>query len=1439
MTSFPSIRIEGTLLGPEVLDEVVEGILPGQKSTDFGLDARRNLTDEIAAAFADTTALWGVFQHRLERTPQEDPATTATRDTWVIPFLGLLGYELRYNARAYEVDGLTFAISHRAGEPEDSPPVHIVGVRHELGRVPPSGRPRLAPHSLVQEYLNRTEQVWGLVTNGRTLRLLRDSSYIRRQSYVEFDLLAILEEHRFQDFIALYRLLHRTRLPRRVDDAGECYIEKYYNHSVDQGGRVREHLRDGVEDCLKDLANGFLRHPENGELRRCVALSADDPERITAETMYRQLLQLVYRFLFLLVSEDRGLLSSDATYRTHYGVARLRRLLDNRAAYTDHDDIWQSLRVLWKVLGDEQLAAKLQLAPLNGDLFAPQRLDGFRISNRDLLNAFWRLAWYEDRESRGHPLRRVNYAALDVEELGSVYESLLELHPALDKDGSCRPVFDLIFGSERKTTGSYYTPPQLVHELVQSALEPVIRERLSANPKHPERALLTIRICDPACGSGHFLLAAARRLGKEVARIRTGEDEPPPERVREAIRDVISHCIYGVDKNPLAVDLCRVALWLESHTGDKPLTFLDHRIRIGDSLVGIFDLATLAGGIPDKAFDPLEGDDKTIARELARRNRNEKAGQPELPWDPKTMLARFTRPSRELDTISDDSPEQIRRKKLQFERSHADPAWLREKHACDLWTAAFFQPRNADVIPITSGELADHLAGRPIDARLIAGAEVLSERNRFFHWPLEFPEVFGDSGFDVILSNPPRERVKLQEQEFFAARDARIANAPNKAARAKLIRELPESDPELHRAFVEALRAAGAASSTMRHGGRFPLAGRGDINTYAVFVELASCVINELGAAGLLVPTGIATDDTTKTLFGSLVESNRLLDLIGFENEEFIFPAVHHAFKFCKVTMRGKRRSVDRSRIAFFIRSFSQLAEEHRFFFLERDDFLLLNPNTGNCPVFRTQADAELTKAIYRRVPILWKESSDGVPESNPWQLSFKTLFHMSSDSHHFRTAPDLEMDGYRREGNIYVSQYDRYLPLYEAKMLHQFDHRFSTYEGATEKQIGVGILPQPSAEQKRDPYFVVQPRYWVREEVVDSAVPKYPEPLAIALQIGHRPSIQRVLSYWLVGYHINRANIENAQRQLLSAFRFEWNHLVARSFGEARAEEHAAFLDRHFPITESDVLGIEKKLQEPEGVARDLITQFSPKWFLGWRDITNATNERTLIVSAVSKVAVGNNYPLLLMPGIPIGHRLAFEAMANSFVVDYVSRQKVGGTHINYFYLKQFPFFRPVDLNRSTFLSQEGTLVSWISRRAFELVYTAHDLVEVAREFDYDDSPVSWNQTRRFEIRCELDAAFFHLYLPCEADGSWGRADKETPEQLSALKRHFQSPRDAVSFIMDQFNLVRDNDVKLHSRYRTKERILEIYDSMLLAQRSGSAYQSTLDPPAGSATRV
>ena len=730
------IRIEGGIFSPDLLESLAHGDLQGQKPSDFGYKNETEMLNHLAAIYSEARALYQQFRHAHEQLPDDQSDTHLTRQRWVLPLLRLLEYQPTYIAEAHTVDQSRYRISHRADESPESPPIHIVGRRQSLDRVDPTAQPRRAPHALMQEFLNRTEHLWGIVTNGSTLRLLRDSTYLRKLAYLEFDLDTLFGEPQFEQFLLFYRLLHRSRLPRRYDDAPRCLLEMYYRHSEQKSGRVRERLREGVERALVQLANGFLQHPDNPPLR-----TGELPD---ARKMHEQLLRLVYRILFLLVGEERGLISDSRLYQQHYSVSRLRPLTQRYAPHDTHEDLWYSLCALWECLRKPELARCLQLDPLNGQLFDPITLEHWRLTNRDLLGALRELFYYYDPDTRAE--REVNYGALDVEELGSVYESLLDLAPVIHD--STPPRFEFAPGTERRTTGSFYTPPDLVAQLVQHALQPVIDERLATarTPDEQERAILSIRVLDPACGSGHFLLAAARQLAHHLARAR--HENPSPEDLRRALREVITHCIYGVDRNPLAVELCKLALWMEGHSRGKPLTFLDHRIRCGDSLVGVADLAALHEGIPDAAYDRLKN-----ARALKQRNRAEREGQLILDNPTDDDLLECALQLEQISRDPDDTPEQIRQKQQQYAqlRQHAE----RLRIACNLWTAAFFWDDLTKPMP-TTGSVAQCLSNPDaLHPQMRAYAETLAYKGHYFHWCLEFADVMLGGGFDVILGNPP------------------------------------------------------------------------------------------------------------------------------------------------------------------------------------------------------------------------------------------------------------------------------------------------------------------------------------------------------------------------------------------------------------------------------------------------------------------------------------------------------------------------------------------------------------------------------------------------------------------------------------------------------------------------------------------------------------
>lgn len=860
MTQYIGIHSEGGLIPYDVLDKIAKeesGL--GQQAKDFGLPAGRRLTDEIARAWSDAQDYWHIFQRRSSSLPENETGATLTRK-WVTDLLNeLLGYELAYQQTGAVIGGKNYPISHRAGASEESLPVQIEGFRVDLDRR--SQARRLSPQALVQEYLNNSDsQLWGIVTNGFLLRLLRDTSRTSRPSYLEFDLESILEGNRFNEFALFYRVCHRTRMPRTAEDATSCWLEKYFQLSIEQGGRVRDKLRDGVEDALKSLGTGFLRHPDNVALRDRVKKGT-----LTAAEFHRQLLRLVYRLLFLMVAEERRMIVPEgleadrrqSLYDRYYSVGRLRALAEKPIEASTFGDLWIGLQQTFYLFEDGD-SNPLGIPPLNGDLFsaiAVRDLQGTHLYNDVLLAAMQRLSLFEDHRVR----QRVNYSALDVEELGSVYESLLDFQPAFAEqtDGM---IFELRTGSERKSTGSYYTRPELVRELIESALVPVIQDRLArAKDSDPakerekkQQAILSMSVCDPACGSGHFLLAAARRLGRELAKVRTGEDEPIPKEFHLAVRDVIAHCVYGVDVNPLAVDLCKLALWLEGHWTGKPLSFLDHRIKLGNSLIGVLNMDVLEGSILDEAFNPVTGDDKKVANSFKKRNRDEREGQPSLPFDVAQHVHQFATESEDFVSIAENTPADVRRKKEAYEKARQKPDWWHDWVAANLWTAAFFLPltKHDDPALPTHNKFMAYLRGKHVDAQMEGSAIGIATELHFFHWQLDFPEIFERGGFDVLLGNPPWDRIKLQEEEFFSTRDDRLAKAPTKAARKALIANLPTTNPILAQAFEAAKHEAESTSKFVRFSGRFPLTAVGDVNTYALFAELARELLCQGGAVG-------------------------------------------------------------------------------------------------------------------------------------------------------------------------------------------------------------------------------------------------------------------------------------------------------------------------------------------------------------------------------------------------------------------------------------------------------------------------------------------------------------------------------------------------------------------------------------------------------------
>jgi N-6 DNA Methylase len=1087
---FAGLEIVGALLTPDIVARLAAFEANDQSEESYEILAGLKLRDEIARYYRIAEALWS----RFEATRGQ---SVAASERFILDLLRqCLGFDSIKPQPITRLGEREFPVRHMAGggrvpiviAPAPVDGARRSGVDESLPQFGDSSRRRSAT-LLSQEYLNAEGGAcWGLVSDGVTLRLMRDNISLTRPAWIEANLSKIFSEGLFADFSALWLLIHQSRFGKADTAVSDCALERWRERGRTEGVAARDKLRQGVEAALLELGQGFIENSANGALRQALSEGT-----LSAHAYFEQLLRVIYRLIFLFAAEDRGLLhptgaseQARRVYAEGYSLARLRERSMRRTAWDRHADAWDGLKATFRALtrGQEQLG----LPALSG-LFAHgvvPDLENARIENRRLLAAIWRLAWLRPE---GQPLTRVNWRDMETEELGSVYESLLELTPRASADSR---TFDFAEGDEtrgnaRKTSGSYYTPDGLVKHLLDSTLDPVLDAAEARNIDDPSAEILKLSIVDPACGSGHFLLGAARRAAARIAKHRS-PGAPSQEEFQHALREVVSHCIYGVDRNPMAIELCKVALWIEALEPGKPLTFLDSHIRCGDSLIGVFDINVLRDGIPDDAFKPLPGDEKEAASHYRAKNKRETnervkvetglgltAGQSELS---KAFAGLQMRP--------EDSLEDIETKRRLFDSLMArDGAAWKLKTACDLWTAAWFAPkaevptRGHEMAP-TSGQVWEYLRGVTLYGPLSAEAERCAQTHRFFHWPVEFPDIIAKGGFDVVIGNPPWERVKLQEEEFFAARAPEIANAKNAATRKKLIAELYEANPNLAAEWDAAVRTAACESAYLRLSGRYPLGGVGDVNTYAVFADLFRQAINDEGRTGLILPIGLVSGFTYREFLGHLLKTKTLVSFYGFENEDLIFPHITNKVKFGVLTLTGPRHPVEQPWFTAHIRQPEEITDPERRYALTIDEIEAINPNTLNLPSFRYAKDAEVTATIHKAASVLVRKHADGRIE-NRWDVSFTRMFDMANDSSHFLDHQDIRPLIVERHAALAVLKDGRRVyPLYEGKMFWNFDHRYGTYENQTEKQANKGVLPRVTDTKHDDPGYRIEPRYWV-----------------------------------------------------------------------------------------------------------------------------------------------------------------------------------------------------------------------------------------------------------------------------------------------------------------------------------------------------------------------
>ncbi|MDR1350101.1 MAG: hypothetical protein LBJ59_04850, partial [Zoogloeaceae bacterium] len=1236
-----------------------------------------------------------------------------------------------------------------------------------------------APSSQMLRYLSRADVVsnckvkWGMLTNGALWRLYWQDARSRSEEFFEIDLAAALgvpgaqpeldapePEHVLRLFYLFFQ--RAAFLPQDWDSARRSFHACALSEARRYEEKVAQDLGIRVfTEIFPRLAEALAR----GDLLART-------QKILSGTCYRQrytrdyldevreaTLILLYRLLFLFYAEDRNLLPVRDDRYAAYSVRRLReRIRDeidaSKAQSSRLDNLWRDLKGAFLLIdqGDDLIG----MPAYNGGLFERARSP---LLERVVIPDAVMAPILDALSRRTENLLRtwINYRDLSVAHLGGIYERLLEFtleHEVQAEDKFERaavPEINRIVARPasfaRKVSGSYYTHDDLVRLLLRESVGRLAIERhqcfiekirkfkskADLNPPDwdaldaldPANALMELTVCDPAMGSGHFLVALVDDLADRVleainiAEQLVGEQKwsahlieqnrpwqsPLVARIADIRRSIkttaekhgwrvtaaqlddrhivrrmiLKKNVFGVDKNPMAVELAKTALWLHTFTVGAPLSFLDHHLRCGDSLHGEKleqvgrELRAMGGMFQESELSRLEiaarsliavgalTDVDIAEAELSKQLTAEAAEQ----LAPIVALLDFWRALRWLIP--------------------GWPAVNRRSSADDKRALAELLSDQYNLISVVSeGQLEGKGKDVPTANDLLARAKTLAGRENFFHWQALFPDVFsGGGGFDLVIGNPPWDKIRFEEVPWFSERNETIAKEVRAADRKQLISELERKRAPLWNEYVNAVECAEANARVLGKGDDYPLLGGGDINLYSLFVERAQSLIRPDGLVALLTPSGIAADKGAAAFFRSISGSGRLGALYDFENRQnpgnpggSYFPDVDSRFKFCVLIFGGEKRTFKTARCAFYLHDINELDVEERLLELASEDFKRVNPNTGAAPIFKSRRDADITTRIYRQYPVLVERSIG--EEKSVWPAYFPAMLHMTNDSKLFKTEISLQQNGYSKsEMNCWRKGSELALPLYEGKMVQMYDHRAAD--------------------------IVVNPKNLKR--------PAQPEniPVEVKVQSDRFPKPH----YWV--------------------------------------EEMAL----------------------PEG--------FSFAWYLGFKQVTSPTNIRSVIAAILPQAGIAHSMSVVLPKNkAKVGHMLVLMlANMNSFVFDFLARQKLQGQNFSIYILEQLPVITP-----SAFEAEIGgiKIADFIREQVLHLSYTAHDLAPFARDLGYAGEPFRWDEADRMRRKAALDALFFHLYGVNAED---------------------------AAYILETFPIAREQDKAAYGDYRTKSLIL------------------------------
>ncbi len=1005
-------------------------------------------------------------------------------------------------------------------------------------------------------------------------------------------------------------------------------IDNFISECKREGENVGKILSKNITSALELLGNellnsnlGFKETITNG------SASLDD--------FYATILRVIYRIMFILYAEERKMLPEEGSlFHRYYSFSNYREKLERPILEDQNTDNWHNFLTILSLLETGNALFGIEGY---GDFFSINQNFNLLIqyqltvTNSAFLQILKKMTIFYNEGL----FQKINYLELAEEEIGGIYEILLENQPFV-ANGVFVFNHDML---DRKSSGSYYTAKGLIEIMIHQALKRVVDEKLAncATKQEKKDALLSLSVLDPSCGGGSILLAATDYLGKILAKVESGTENPDEKILRESRRKIVQHCIYGVDINPLAVELCKISLWLRVAMKDKPLNLLENHIKCGNSLIGFDfnrfnrenkfnsnevylriqpDWIQAIEGYGDTGF---EGENKEKAIEIKSRYKAEINDQSLEKWriQENENLEKCSITSKKLLDDQENNLKEITDKKSKYQKFYLNPLLSKFRLLADLYTSIFFWPftENASNPPFNNTHIIKIL--KSTDPRklpelqdIFTQMEEIKAKYHFFHWFLEFPELFGkeNPGFDVILGNPPWDTIQLDEQEYFETKNQEIAQIAKQNKRREKILALKTQDQKLHTLYCNTLLQTKKFTNYIKNSPFFLLSSHGYLSTYPLFIERFAKILTNQGSFSLICPTTFLLSNNLRYFLQEFIKNNALVSYFDFENKK-IFP-IHPSFHFSIISglnpsIKHPPHTISAMFMQYFpnnvldtIQNETRKNESLEFFRFDPEDYTLFNPNTANSPIFNSSRDYVILKNIYSKIPIFFKIGENS--SINPWNIIASRMFHMSGDSGLFVPTQSVPILNNRKE--FLLRDFERnitYYPLYEGKTLDFYNHRNNSSilgQGKHLKSVLTNI------EQYQDPYFEINPMYFVKN----------------------------------------------------GDFERKWASM---------------------------------KLN------------YNNNWFLLYRDVTNKTNWRTFIVSICPKTAVVNT-AYMILSSYSAKLIACLTANLCSFIFDYVCRQKIGGMHVSVYILNQLPVLPPAFYSESiqNFIIQRVVKLSYTS---------------------------------------------------------------------------------------------------------------------------------------------